>query len=132
MDEESDGEAAILAIGQVGDNLRALSALLKPLGRRVLAARSNAEALELASRERIAVLLVDVVGRDTDAVGTVAALRALSSRSTPAILLTKSHPALGEINPIQQAGLVDYIIKPIPARLLRNKVAAFVSLERQE
>lgn len=123
----------ILAINENGANLHALSAMLGRLGRRIVTARSEREALEVAAEETFAVILLDVVASETEAFETVTRLREQPpARRTPLILLTGHEPNRSALNLIQRTGLVDYVLKPVPAELLRNKIAPLLSLEVQE
>src|SRR5689334_23397967 len=85
----AEASAPILAVDDTPANLLALTGILEPLRQRIVTARSGAEALDLASRDTFAVILLDVMMPNMDGFATLARLRAMpSAQSTPVILLT--------------------------------------------
>ena len=56
----SEGAASILLVDDYPANLAALEAILEPLGHRLLKASSGRQAIALAAREELAVVLMDV------------------------------------------------------------------------
>jgi signal transduction histidine kinase len=121
--------SAVLAVDDVASNRLALSAILEPLGSRVVEARSGAEALALAAREEFAVILLDVAMPEMDGFETLTRLRAIPlARDTPVVLVTAYTLDPLAMERVRGMGSVDYILKPIPPELLRSKVAALLAL----
>ena len=119
----------MLAVDDVPSNLLALSAILEPLGSRVVEARSGAEALSLAAREEFAVILLDIAMPEMDGFETLTRLRAIPlARDTPVVLVTAYTLDPRAMERVRGMGSVDYILKPIPPELLRSKVAALLAL----
>jgi signal transduction histidine kinase len=129
----ADGKVYVLVIDSEPGNLRALGALLQPLGQHVLCARSGEEAVRLVLAHAPVVILLDVSIPATDGFATARTLRQCErSRRTPIICLTGASkwpvpkPAEYEIGP------VDYVLKPVVAEVLRFKVSVFLELHREE
>lgn len=121
--------AAVLAVDDHPANLLALSAIFEPLDVELVTVSSGPEALRLAEKRPFAVILLDVVMPEMDGFEVLDRLRKLpQSRETPVILLTAYEFDPRNIESLQGAALVDYIVKPIASALLRAKVRALVSL----
>jgi signal transduction histidine kinase len=131
-DQGGLADAAILAVDDHPANLIALQAILEPLLGPLVMAQSGPEALKLAAGRPFAVILLDVMMPGMDGFETLARLRASpAARATPVILVTAYELNAISMDQVWDLGNVDYILKPIPAELLRSKVAAFVSLHRR-
>lgn len=129
----ADGKAYVLIIDGEPGNLRALGALLEPLGQHLLSARSGEEAVRLMLTHEPVVILLDVSMPETDGFETARTLRQCErSRRTPIICLTGASkwpvPEPSEYG----IGPVDYVLKPVVAEVLRFKVSVFVELHREE
>ena len=121
--------AAVLAVDDHPANLLALSAIFEPLDLELVTTTSPREALRLAEQRPFAVILLDVVMPEMDGFEVLQRLRELRmSRETPVILLTAYEFDPRNIESLQGAALVDYIVKPIASALLRAKVRALVAL----
>ena len=126
------GRLNVLLVDDQPDALTALEGTLADLGETLITARSGDEALRVLLRERVAVILLDVVMPGMDGLETAEIIRKRSSmRDVPIIFLTAlSH---GEM-PTARAyslGAVDYLAKPVEPHILRSKVAAVVELARK-
>jgi CheY-like chemotaxis protein len=62
----SDGEATILVVDDIPENVRLLEAVLASRGYRVISATNGRSALELVDSERPDLILLDVVMPDMD------------------------------------------------------------------
>lgn len=121
--------AAVLAVDDHPANLLALSAIFEPLDLELVTTTSPGEALRLAEQRPFAVILLDVVMPEMDGFEVLQRLRGLrTARETPVILLTAYEFDPRNIESLQGAALVDYIVKPIASALLRAKVRALVAL----
>lgn len=123
----------ILIVDDTLANLLALDALLEPLERPIVQARSGAEALRaLLGSDDFAVILMDVAMPGLDGVETASIIRARErSRNVPIIFVT-GHPSEYEYTRRAYAsGAVDYIVKPFDPEILRSKVLALVRLHEQ-
>jgi CheY-like chemotaxis protein/serine phosphatase RsbU (regulator of sigma subunit)/anti-sigma regulatory factor (Ser/Thr protein kinase) len=121
--------AGILVVDDNSEGVRALEAILEPLGARIVTAASGAEALRLLESEQVAVILLDVHMPVMDGFETAASIRARKrTRSIPIIFLTGISDNPEHVFRGYEAGAVDYIVKPFDPVILRSKVAVFVDL----
>ena len=111
MDAARDGGAAldevrVLVVDDREDNIDVIAALLEQPGVRFLRASSGEEALELMrGAER--------------------------TRWVPIIFVTAATPEPVRVFRGYEAGAVDFLFKPLDARLLQSKVSVFIELYRQ-
>ncbi len=122
----------ILLVDDTPANLFALSAVLKPLGARIVEASSGKEAIEHVARESFAVVLLDVQMPEIDGFETAAKIRTLDNgRELPIIFLTAIHRDDRFVKKGYAVGAADYITKPFDAEIVRARVRAFVNLYEQ-
>lgn len=110
----------ILVIDDDDMNLQIAKMVLeKKLACEVLSVDSGAAGLELLRRERVDLVLLDIVMPERDGIETLAEIRADSQISeTPVIMLTASGAA-ENIQRVSELGVQDYIKKPfLPADLV--------------
>jgi serine/threonine-protein kinase RsbW len=121
--------ARILVVDDRSENLRALEAVLEPLGRQIVCADSGREALRLLLDQEFAVILLDVQMPDMDGFETADYIRRRQkTRTVPIIFLTAISSTPDHVFRGYEAGAVDYIIKPVDPAILRSKVSVFVEL----
>ncbi len=106
-------------------NQRVAMRLLEKQGHSVVVASTGAEALEIYSREKFDVVLMDVQMPVMDGYDATRAIR-LSERGTgrhvPVVALT-AHALKGDRDTCLEAGMDDYLSKPIHARDLHEVLA---------
>ena len=120
---------SILIVDDKAPKRLALSAILEPLGHRIVEASSGREALHCLLAEDFAMILLDVRMPTMDGFETANLIRQRRrSEMTPIIFVT-SH-ANDEIDDADRyvEGAVDFISAPIAAAELRAKVAVFANL----
>ena len=124
----------ILVVDDRDENLIAVEAVLSDPGYRVVRARSGREALKEVLDQDFALILLDVVMPGVDGYETATLIRERPrSRQTPIIFLTANDWGAQHVFRGYTVGAVDYLVKPVPADVLRSKVAVFVELfNRQE
>ena len=112
----------------------AVEAVLSDPGYRLVRARSGREALKEVLDQDFALILLDVVMPGVDGYETATLIRERPrSRQTPIIFLTANDWGSQHVFRGYTVGAVDYLVKPVPADVLRSKVAVFVELfNRQE
>jgi PAS domain S-box-containing protein len=126
------GPANLLLVDDRRENLVALEAILSGSGYRLLTATSGVDALKIALREPLAVVLLDVVMPGMDGYEVARHLKELErTRDVPIIFLTALATDVQNIYRAYEVGAVDYIIKPLDSEVVRKKVAVFVDLVRQ-
>jgi diguanylate cyclase (GGDEF)-like protein len=128
MTEPHTVAATVLIVDDDAGSLSLLEAILAPLDAHVVAARSGEEALQLAFREELAVIVLDVAMPGMDGFETASRLKERHAlRHVPIIFLT-GMAERSEIARGYSAGAVDYLLKPYEPEILRSKVQVFVDL----
>ena len=124
----------ILVVDDRDENLMAVEAVLDDPRYRLVRARSGREALKEVLDQDFALILLDVVMPGVDGYETATLIRERPrSRQTPIIFLTANDWGSQHVFRGYTVGAVDYLVKPVPADVLRSKVAVFVELfNRQE
>ncbi len=123
---------SILLVDDNEDGLRALQAVLEPLGQRLVTARSGEDALRRLLHEEYAVILLDVRMPGLDGLETARYINARArTRHIPIVFLTGHAQDVEQIFSAYAAGAVDYVVKPVDPDVLRSKVAVFVELQRE-
>jgi len=124
----------ILVVDDREENLLALEAVLTDPGYRLVRAKSGREALKEVLDQDFALIILDVVMPGVDGYETATLIRERQrSRQTPIIFLTANDWGAQSVFRGYTVGAVDYLVKPVPADVLRSKVAVFVELfNRQE
>lgn len=132
MTPEEPAPAQLLLVDDKPENLVALKGILRDSGYRLLTATSGEEALKIALRERLAVVLLDVVMPGMDGFEVARHLKDLErTRDLPILFLTAFATDAHEIYRAYEVGAVDYLVKPLDSVVVRRKVEVFVDLVRQ-
>ena len=132
MSERSKHTVKFLLVDDHEENLTALEALLQREGLELLTARSGDAALELVLRHEVALALIDVHMPDMDGFALAELMRgAERSKRVPIIFLTANPTEQHRIFRGYDAGAVDFLIKPLDARILRHKTETFFELAQQ-
>lgn len=133
-DSSACAQAGILAVDDYPPNLVALTALLEPLGRRLVTVTSGEAALQALAREDFTVAILDVNMPGLGGLDVARRVRGFPRNSTvPIIFLTASEADASAALAGYAAGAVDYVRKPFDPAVLRSKIATFVELhDRRE
>ncbi len=122
-------QAEILIVDDHADNLRALEAILEPLGQNVVRANSGDAALRMLQDRDFAVVLLDVQMPGMSGLETAEIIKSHErTRCVPVILLTAGNDQQDRVLRGYLAGAVDYMSKPFQPDVLRAKVATFVDM----
>lgn len=123
----------ILLVDDHDINRRAISLMLEPLGAEVTTACSGAEALGALAGRPFDVVLMDVNMPDMNGRDAVRSLRASegANRATPVIAVT-GDTAPGDVQRCLEAGMNDWVAKPIDAGQLYNALARQLGQEADE
>ena len=122
----------ILLVDDEPKNLFALRELLGSLKQNLISAPSGEEALRVALKHDLAVILLDVRMQGMDGFETARMLRSRErSRLTPIVFLTAAAEEMDSVFRGYEVGAVDYLIKPIVPEVLKSKVAIFVELAQK-
>ena len=124
--------ASVLVVDDSPANLVDMEALLKPLGVRVVEAKSGAEAIEQVAAETFAVMLLDVQMPGMDGFEVARRLRTMENGyDLPIIFVTAIHCDEAYSRQGYASGATDYITKPFDADVLLARVKGFIGLFRQ-
>jgi len=124
--------ASVLIVDDTPANLVALEVVLRPLGMRIVEARSGPEAIERISRESFACVLLDVQMPGMDGFEVARRLREMEAGAeVPILFLTAIHRDEEYARRGYACGAADYITKPLDPEVLRARVRAFVDLFHQ-
>lgn len=119
----------ILLVDDRPENLLALEAVLAPLGVNLLTAGSGEAALQIARDHDCAAFLLDVQMPGMDGYETARRLRDVDPGvQVPIIFITATQVETSQITRGYALGAVDYVLKPFTPEVLRQKVAAYVTL----
>jgi signal transduction histidine kinase len=121
-----------LLVDDLEDNLMALEALLERPNLVMLKASSGREALELLLKHEVALALIDVQMPEIDGFELAELMRGSErTRNVPIILVTAGVRDPQRVFKGYESGAVDFLFKPIDARVLRQKAETFFELYRQ-
>ena len=124
--------ASILLVDDQPANLIALQAILEPLGHDLVSADSGAAALRHILQHDFAVILLDARMPGLDGYETAALIRQRDrSEHTPIIFHTADTGDRADMLRAYDQGAVDFLGKPFEPKILRAKVAVFISLYLQ-
>src|SRR5438045_8293053 len=113
---------SVLIVDDRAENLFALEAILKPLGSRIVKARSGEEALLHLLRETFAVILLDVQMPKLDGLQTAELIKQREpTRHVPIIFITALSREAAYVFKGYAHGAVDYLLRPIDPELVRAK-----------
>src|SRR5215470_13146296 len=120
---------SVLLVDDRPENLLALEGVLKPLGARLVKARSGEDALLHLLRETFAVILLDVQMPRLDGLQTAELIKQREqTRHIPIIFITALSRETAYIFKGYEQGAVDYLLKPVDPDILRAKVRVFCDL----
>ncbi|QDQ11506.1 two-component system response regulator [Streptomyces spectabilis] len=126
------GQASILLVDDMEDNLVALEAVLGSLNEPLVRARSGEEAMKALLRQRFAVILLDVRMPGMDGFETASNIKRLDqTKDVPIIFLTGTDNDAGYAFRGYATGAADYLTKPFDPWVLRAKVTVFLDLHRK-
>jgi CheY-like chemotaxis protein len=119
----------ILVVDDDPKGIVAIEAALGDIDRTIVSATSGAEALAKLLEQDFALILLDVAMPDMTGIETARLIRARErNRDTPILFVT----GLGDaIEDAYDAGAFDFLIKPIPPRVLQSKVRLYLALQER-
>jgi signal transduction histidine kinase len=121
--------ASVLIVDDRAENLLALEGILKPIGARIVRARSGEEALLYLLRDTFAVILLDVQMPRLDGLQTAELIKQREqTRHVPIIFITALSREAAYVFKGYAQGAVDYLLKPVDPEIVRAKVRVFCDL----
>ncbi len=123
----------ILIVDDVVSNLKLLEKILRQNNHKVSKALSGKEAIELASRHKFTLALIDIVMPEMDGMETARRIKTIElNNNLPVIFLSAIMKEQQDIMKGFEFGAFDYILKPYDSVLLLNKVRVFCDLWDQK
>lgn len=123
----------ILLVDDHRENLIALEAILEAPGRQLVMATSGNEALQLALKHDLSLVLLDVQMPEMDGFEVAQLLRqGKKTRNIPIIFVTAISKEHKYVFKGYECGAVDYLFKPIDQQVLTAKVEVFLDLDQQK
>jgi signal transduction histidine kinase len=124
--------AKILLVDDLEGNLVALGALIRAEGREVHCAASGEQALSLLLEHEFAMAILDVQMPAMNGFELAELMRGTErTRHIPIVFVTAGGRELNLAFRGYETGAVDFLYKPLDARMVRSKVDVFVDLFRQ-
>jgi signal transduction histidine kinase len=131
MEPVTNDPVSILIADDRPENLLSLEALLRDEST-IIKAGSGREALRLALKHDLALVLLDVQMPEMDGFETAELMRGHpKTKGVPIIFVTAGEKSSHSMFKGYESGAVDYIYKPIDPVVLRSKVRIFSELYRQ-
>jgi CheY-like chemotaxis protein len=130
---ERNGEALPVLVAEDNAINRTVAVkMLERAGVRTAVAQDGQEAVEMVARERYSAVLMDCQMPRLDGYGATAEIRRLegSTRHTPIIAMT-AHAMEGDRERCMQAGMDDYLAKPVTPPNIRSMVDRWVTNGRE-
>lgn len=122
----------ILIVDDHRENLVALEAVLDAPGRNLIMASSGEEALRLALKHDLALILLDVQMPEMDGFEVATLLRnSRKTRAVPIIFVTAISREDDYVFRGYECGAVDFLLKPVNHLILSAKVETFLELDLQ-
>ena len=123
----------LLIVDDRPENIISLESILEGPGREILKAESGNEALRIALKEDIAVMLLDVQMPEMDGFEVARLLKENSkTRDISIIFVTALSKEERYTMQGYEEGAVDYLHKPLDGNVVKAKVAVFEKLYRQK
>ncbi len=122
----------ILLVDDEARNLDTLEAILENPGYRLLRAEDGGRALRLLLENDVAAIVLDVRMPEVNGFELAHVIKNTRHfRETPIVFLTAHLSDDQQVIAGYDAGAVDYLIKPVNPRVLRQKIAVFAELFRK-
>jgi len=128
-----NGLPKLLLVDDRPENLLALEGLLRRSDAQILKAESGKRALELLLEHEVALALIDVQMPELDGFALAELMRnVVRTREIPIIFVTAGLHDRDRVFKGYESGAVDFLVKPLDARILASKVSVFLQLYRQK
>ena len=126
----TDDTGTLLVVDDSETNRDLLSRRLERKGYRVLTAESGPQALEIVSRERVDVVLLDIMMPGMNGMDVLRALRRTHSPEELTVIMVTAKTESEDIVDALEEGANDYVVKPIDFPVCLARVQAQLRLRR--
>ncbi len=121
------GSGTVLVVDDHPANLKLVSTLLEDMGVRALCADSGRSALDLVRREKIDLILMDIRMPGMNGLEATRAIRSLPALPRMPIVALTAHAMASERDELLDAGMDDYMTKPLQEEQLRRLVQRWLN-----
>lgn len=119
----------ILVVDDHRENREAFQSVIESLGFTAFVAGSGQEALNLVTRYRFALILLDVRMPVMDGLETAECLRRKPfARQTPILFVSAHQETAIDVSRASLPGLVDYLFSPVDGSILAYKIQSYVDI----
>jgi signal transduction histidine kinase/ActR/RegA family two-component response regulator len=122
----------ILVAEDNGVNRKVVLAMLHRFGYEADMALNGREALDAARRQPYDVMLMDIQMPEMDGLDATRAILALGSKAPPCIIGLSANAMAEDVQAAMQAGMIDYLAKPVDPRELRRLLEKWGPAARQK
>jgi len=120
----------ILAVDDVEDNIFLLKMILESHGHQVYTAMNGKDALEIAKKNPVDLILLDLMMPDMDGMEAASHLKSMEvTRHVPIILLTAKKKEVQDVVEALQSGADEYITKPFNETELMARVGSMLRMK---
>ncbi|MFP7608255.1 two-component sensor histidine kinase BarA [Serratia quinivorans] len=119
----------VMAVDDNPANLKLIGTLLAEQVEKTLLCESGEEALQLARDNVLDLILMDIQMPNIDGIRTSELIRQLPHHNSTPIVAVTAHAVSGEREHLLQAGMDDYLAKPIDEAMLTRVLARYYSGE---
>jgi signal transduction histidine kinase len=126
----SPADSRILIVDDAPANIQALTAILRDRGYQLSVATNGRQALEVLSKIRPDLILLDVVMPEMDGFATCEAIKASAEWRTIPIIFLTARADTDDIVRGFELGAVDYVAKPFHAHELLARVQTHLTMDR--
>lgn len=132
-EDESGCNTALLVVDDRKEKRLAMQAVLEELHLPIVLAESGTDALRHLLREDFSVILLDINMPEMDGIELAGIIRSRRrSAKTPIIFYSADAETVRQMEPVAyELGAVDLLVAPVPAEVLRSKVAVFADFHRR-
>jgi signal transduction histidine kinase len=128
-----NGKIKLLLVGDDSDNMLALESMLDSPECNIIKATSGNEALSLVRKHDFALVLLDDQMSGMNGFETAELMKGLEkTKNLPIILISAVSNDKKHIFKGYESGAVDYLFKPLDAKILKSKVQVFFDLYKQK
>ena len=121
----------VMAVDDNPANLKLIGALLKEQVEHIVLCDSGKAAIHQAKQQHLDIILMDIQMPDIDGIQASDIIRTLPQhRNTPIVAVT-AHTLEGEREQLIQAGMNDYLAKPIDEQKLRHLLDSYVAVQQE-
>ena len=114
--------APVLVADDIATNVFVLTAMLKSLGLSTLTAADGAEAVQIATEHRPALIFMDLQMPRMDGITAARHIRnAMPDRRVPIVAVT-AFPEIRHLPDFEEAEFDDFLVKPVELSVLRRAV----------